>query len=94
MAYCLTQADKICFLYFVFEVWDVLSLGHFVLVTFCPWGSFVLGTFCPCDIMSEDVLSWDVLSWDVLSWDVLPLGTFCLFTRKIVKRDSVMRKIN
>ena len=32
---------------------DVLSLGHFVPGTFCPWdvlslGTFCLGTFCLC----------------------------------------------
>ena len=55
---------RIFFSFGRFVSWDVLSLGHFVLGTFCPW-----------DLMSEDVLSWDVLSLGTFC-----LGTFCLCT--------------
>ena len=36
---------------------DVLSLGRFVLGTFCPWDILSLGRFVPWDVLSRDVLS-------------------------------------
>ena len=46
----------------MFCPWDILSLGRFFPVTFCPLGRFVPGTSCLGTLSPRDVLSWDVLS--------------------------------
>ena len=56
---------------------DVLSLGTFCLWDVLSVGRFVLGMFC---LLGRSV-PWDVLSLGLfVPWDVWSLGTFCLGT--------------